>query len=155
MMISLKCFDVNQDQLDKLHDLVRASVVDIIRGDEVQDLIDEGILSQISDVYEIQDLSEEILTRATNYIKEKNVEHINIINKKIADEELKKLPGINNKMLALLATNDICTLDDFAGLATFDLLDKEEGIFRELDMEEKIVNDMIMKAREKWFKEEE
>ena len=101
------------------------------------------------------DLSEEILTRATNYIKEKNVEHINIINKKIADEELKKLPGINNKMLALLATNDICTLDDFAGLATFDLLDKEEGIFRELDMEEKIVNDMIMKAREKWFKEEE
>ena len=61
---------------------------------------------------------------------------------------------MNNKMLALLAVNDITTLDDFADLATFDLIDKEEGIFKELDIEEKIVNNMIMKAREKWFKED-
>ena len=54
-------------------------------------------------------------------------------------------------MLALLAVNNILTLDDFAGLSTFDLLDKEEGIFRELDLDEATVNSMIMKAREKWF----
>ena len=58
-------------------------------------------------------------------------------------------------MLALLAENGICTLDDFAGLATYDLMDKDEGIFKKLDIEEKTVNDMIMKARSKWFKEEE
>jgi hypothetical protein len=40
------------------------------------------------------------------------------------------------------------------GLATFDLIDKNEGIFKELDIEESLVNDMIMKAREKWFSEE-
>ena len=66
----------------------------------------------------------------------------------------KNLNGMNNKMLALLAVNDITTLDDFADLATFDLIDKEEGIFKDLDIEEKVVNDMIMKAREKWFKED-
>ena len=58
-------------------------------------------------------------------------------------------------MLALLAINNILTLDDFAGLATYDLLDKEEGIFKELKLEEVKVNSMIMKAREKWFTEKE
>ena len=58
-------------------------------------------------------------------------------------------------MLALLAANDIYTLDDFANLATYELIDKKEGIFKELDIEEKNVNDMIMKAREKWFNNEQ
>jgi len=101
------------------------------------------------------DLSNEIITRAVNYIKEKNDEDVKIINEKISDQELINLTGMNNKMLALLASNDICTLDEFADLATYDLIDKEEGIFREIDIEEKIVNDMIMKAREKWFKVEQ
>ncbi len=101
------------------------------------------------------DLSKEIITRATNYIKKKDDEDIKIINEKISDQELINLYGINNKMLALLAKNDIYTLDDFANLATYDLLDKEEGIFKKLDIEEKTVNDMIMKAREKWFKDEQ
>ena len=102
-----------------------------------------------------EDLSQEIIERAQNYISEQNKEDLKVIDKKIFDEELKNLIGINNKMLALLANNNICTLDDFAGLSTFDLLDKEEGIFRELDIDENTVNDMIMKAREKWFKEDE
>ena len=97
------------------------------------------------------DLSNEIISRAINYIKEKDKEDIKIINEKISDNELKNLNGINNKMLALLAANNICTLDDFADLSTYDLIDKEEGMLRELDIEENIVNDMIMKAREKWF----
>ena len=58
-------------------------------------------------------------------------ENIKIINEKNIDEELRKVEGIDNKMLALLANNDIITLDDFAGLSTFDLLDKNEGIFKE------------------------
>ena len=58
-------------------------------------------------------------------------------------------------MLAVLAKKGISTLDDFANLSTYDLIDKVEGIFKELDIEEKIVNGMIMKAREKWFKDEQ
>ena len=56
-------------------------------------------------------------------------------------------------MIIKLGENGVKTLDDFAGLATFDLLDKEEGIFRELELDEATINSMIMKAREKWFTE--
>ena len=101
------------------------------------------------------DLSKEIITRAINYVKKKDDEDIKIINEKISDQELINLNGINNKMLALLAKNDIYSLDDFANLATYDLIDKDEGIFKKLDIEEKTVNGMIMKAREKWFKDEQ
>ena len=100
------------------------------------------------------DLANEIISRSTNYIKDQNEMDIKVINEKISDEDLKNLNGINNKMLAVLANNNICTLDDFAGLDTFDLMDKAEGIFRDLDLEEATVNQMIMKAREKWFEEE-
>ena len=100
------------------------------------------------------DLSKEIMTRATNYVKKKDDEDIKIINEKISDQELINLNGINNKMLALLAANDVLTLNDFANLSTYDLIDKDEGILKELDIEEKNINDMIMKAREGWFKEE-
>ena len=100
-------------------------------------------------------LSKEIITRSVNYLKEKDDEDIKIINEKISDKELINLNGINNKMLALLAKNGIYSLDDFANLATYDLIDKDEGIFKKLDIEEKTVNGMIMKAREKWFKDEQ
>ena len=73
---------------------------------------------------------------------------------KINDEDLKNLEGMTNKMLSLLAQNNICTLSDFADLASFELTDKEEGIFKDLDIDESIVDSMIMKAREKWFVED-
>ena len=62
--------------------------------------------------------------------------------------------GINNEMLSLLALSNIVTLNDFADLASFELIDKEEGIFKNLDIDESVVNAMIMKARESWFTED-
>ena len=53
-----------------------------------------------------------------------------------------------------LAQNNIVTLNNFADLASFELIDKDEGLFKDLDIDEVIINDMIMKAREKWFVEE-
>ena len=46
---------------------------------------------------------------------------------------------------------DILNLNDFADLASYELIDKEEGIFRKLDLEEDSVNQMIMEAREKIY----
>ena len=120
----------------------------------------EGIASESEENLEKiegfdNDLAKEIITRASNYIKDQDEEDIKIINENIKDEELKNLEGINNKMLSLLAKNNIVTLNDFADLATFELTDKEEGIFKNLDIDEKVVDSMIMKAREKWFVEEE
>ena len=98
-----------------------------------------------------KELAKEIILRANNYIKYQEKEDQKIIDEKIHDEELKKLNGMNNKMLAQLAKENIVTLNDFADLASFELIDKEEGIFKNLDIEEEIINNMIMQAREKWF----
>ena len=100
------------------------------------------------------DLAKEIILRANNHLKEKDEENKKIIDEKISDEDLKNLEGINNNMLALLAKNNILTLNDFADLATFELIDKEEGIFKSLDLDEDKINKMIMKARENWFEEQ-
>ena len=55
-------------------------------------------------------------------------------------------------MLALLAKENILNLNDFADLASYELIDKEEGIFKKLELEEDVVNQMIMDARE-WMQE--
>ena len=119
----------------------------------------EGIVSEnIENLEKIEgfdeDLASELVSRAKNYLKEQNDEDLKIISEKILDEQLKNLTGMNNKMLSLLAKNNIVTIDDFADLASFELIDKDDGIFKSLDVDEKIVNDMIMKAREKWFSED-
>ena len=99
------------------------------------------------------ELANEILERSKNYIKEQDEANIKIIDEKIKDEDLKNLEGMNNKILAELAKANILTLNDFADLATFELIDKDEGILKNLDTDEDDINKMIMKARENWFKE--
>ena len=118
----------------------------------------EGIASEsLENLEKIEgfdkNLASELISRASNHLSEKNAEDVKIIDEKIHDNELKKLDGMNNKMLSLLAQNNIVTIDDFADLASFELIDKEEGIFKDLDIDENVVNNMIMKAREKWFTE--
>ena len=100
------------------------------------------------------DLAKEILERSKNYLKEQDELNQKIINEKINDERLKNLEGMNPQILAELAKSDILTLNDFADLATFELIDKDEGILKKLDLDEEDINKMIMKAREDWFKKE-
>ena len=97
------------------------------------------------------DLAMEILDRSKNFIKEKVQENQKLIDENINDENLKNLEGINNEILAELAKSKILTLDDFADLATFELIDKDDGILKNIDIDEETVNKMIMKARENWF----
>ena len=97
------------------------------------------------------DLASEIIERSKNYLKELEQDNLKIVNEKIQDENLKKIEGMTLPMLAILAKEDVLTLNDFAELATFELIDKEEGIFRSLDVEEDLANNMIMEARKSWF----
>ena len=118
----------------------------------------EGIASENAENLEKiegfdKDLSLELISRATNYLTKQDAEDVKIIKEKINDNELISLEGMNNKMLSLLAINNILTLNDFADLASFELIDKQDGIFKNLDIEEELINKMIMKAREKWFAE--
>ena len=100
------------------------------------------------------DLAKEILERSKNYLNEQEEKNQKIIDENIKDNELIKLEGMNTNILASLAKAKILTLNDFADLATFELIDKEDGILKDLDLDEDTVNKMIMKARENWFTEE-
>jgi len=98
-----------------------------------------------------RDLAEEIISRAKTSIEEQEKQNIKIIDEKIKDKELKNLKGITVPMLAILAKENILSLNDFADLASYELIDKEEGLFRKLDVDEENINQMIMEAREKSF----
>ena len=98
-----------------------------------------------------EELANEIVLRAQNSLKEQEVENRKIVDEKIKDESLKNLNGMTISMLALLANEKILNLNDFADLASYELIDKDEGIFRNLELEEEVVNQMIMDAREKCF----
>ena len=97
------------------------------------------------------ELASEIVLRAQNSIKDQEIEDTKIVEEKIKDQNLINLDGMTVSMLALLARENITNLNEFADLASYELIDKEEGIFRELELEEELVNQMIMSAREKSF----
>jgi len=116
----------------------------------------ESIASETSEILEKiegfdNELANEIILRAQNSIKKQEEEDKKVIDEKIKDENLKNLEGITIPMLALLAKENILKLNDFADLASYELLDKEEGIFRKLELDEDKVNKMIMDAREKSY----
>ena len=67
-----------------------------------------------------KDLAEELIQRAKNYMLAEDEKNIKIINDKDIETDLKQLEGINNKMLALLAKNNITSLNDFADLSNYD-----------------------------------
>ena len=66
MLIAVKCEELSNEQMEKMHELVRASVGNIVRFEEVDRLVDEGIINEFSDVYELQDLATEILAHHCN-----------------------------------------------------------------------------------------
>ena len=97
------------------------------------------------------DLASEIISRAKTYLEDLEESNQKLVDEKIKDQDLKNINGMTIPMLALLAKENILTLNDFAELATFELIDKEEGILRSLDIEEELANNMIMEARKNWF----
>ena len=53
---------LTQEQKDKLDDLIRCSIFDIVRTEEVQGLIDEGIMKSIDELPEFHELCSNILS---------------------------------------------------------------------------------------------
>ena len=98
-------------------------------------------------------LAQEIIERSKSYVQDKEETDKKLIEENINDEKLKNLKGMNNSILAALTKSNILNVEDFADLATFELIDKEEGILKDLDLDEEIASNMIMEAREFWSKE--
>ena len=111
-------------------------------------------IGSISVDISLTDLAKEIIDRSKNFVQEKAESDKKLIDENISDEKLKNLKGMNNSILAKLAKSNILNVNDFADLATFELIDKEEGILRELDLDEEIANNMIMEARSFWSEEQ-
>lgn len=121
-------------------------------------LVEEGFTSleeiayvPLEEMLEIEDFDEDIVdelrSRAKDYL----------LNKALADEEellehepaddLLNMEGMNRELAFLLAKNEVKTMEDLAELAVDDLL--EIG-----GVEEEQAAQLIMKAREPWFKDD-
>jgi len=117
--------------------------------------IEEIANQEISELEKIEGfdntLANEISERAKNYINEQEKNNLKIIEDLKIENNLKDFKGLNTNMLAILGQNNVKNLDDFANLSTYELIDKSEGILKDFDLEEKTANELIMRARENWF----
>ncbi|MDW3205400.1 MAG: transcription termination factor NusA [Alphaproteobacteria bacterium] len=104
-----------------------------------------------------EDVAEALSERANSHLDEQN---------RLLDEKRKELgvedalaefTGFTNKQLIKLGENEICTVDDFAGLAADELTDPNDGILRGDDLSEEDATQMVMNARvvAGWITQEE
>ena len=76
-----------------------------------------------------------LFLRAKNSMQEQAEEDTKIVNEKIQDTDLKELNGMTIAMLCTSSSKiTLLNLNDFADLASYELIDKEEGIFRKLEI---------------------
>lgn len=92
-------------------------------------------------------LAEELQNRAKAYLIVKQDSMEKKLGELDMDEALKSLDGLTLDLLVKLGENNIKTLDDFADLATDELID----IVGKNAISEDQANKLIMKAREHWF----
>jgi len=119
-----------QEGFTSVEEIAYVPVADLVEIEEFDEAIVEELRNRARDV---------MLTRAI--VAEEVVEGAEL------EQELKELEGMDDELAQVLLKNKILTLDDFAGLATDELLD----IYT---MEQERAAAMIIKAREHWFTEE-
>jgi N utilization substance protein A len=91
-------------------------------------------------------ISEELIARARNYIEQREKDASDKVKQMKVDQKLVSLGVLTNDMIVRLANNNIMKLNDLADLCNDELIE----ILPELG--ENAANDIIMKAREHWFK---
>lgn len=128
----------------------------------VQLLIAEGFTSvreisetPVEEMMEIEgfdeDIAQELINRAAAWIEAQEKE---LETKRVElgiQDDLMALEGLTAEALVKLGENEIKTLDDFADLATDELME----ILGEGTMKSSTAEALIMKAREHWFAEED
>ena len=94
-----------------------------------------------------EDLATELQNRAKAYIEKRNAEFAVRSKELGVDDSLMGLEGLTQEMIVKLAEKGVKTLDDFADLATDEVLE----IVGENAMTAHDAEALIMKAREHWF----
>ncbi|MDR2268548.1 MAG: transcription termination factor NusA [Holosporaceae bacterium] len=90
-------------------------------------------------------LAEELISRAKNYLLEKEKGLVKEIKRLDVDKRIIKIELLTNEMLVKLASANVTKLDDLADLSS----DELQEILP--DLEDSVANDVIMQARKHWF----
>ncbi len=93
--------------------------------------------------------------RANDYLDARDAEFDQKRTELGVTEELAALEGLTPGMLVLLGEQGIKELDDFAELATDELVDPGDGLLREFELDEETAAAMIMTARAHWFEDDD
>ncbi len=95
------------------------------------------------------EIAQELQNRAKIYIENRNEEALKQAKEGGISEDLASFEGLSPRLLSVLVENEIKTLDDFADLATDELLEiLPKGLLSEED-----ASKLILKAREHWFED--
>ncbi len=124
----------------------------IAEGFSTIEEIVEADQSELNDIEGFdEDVSAELLERARNYLQQKADELKAKQDELGIKEDLVTLPGLKPDVIIKLGENGIKTRDDLADLATDELIEiVGSGL-----LTEKKASDIIMKAREHWFSEQD
>lgn len=114
--------------------------------------VEELVLVPLDELISIEgfeeDLASELQTRAQNYIDEQQKIKANRVKDLNVAADLQELSGMTYDILLPIAEKGIKTLDDFADLAGEELVE----LVPDLPLEE--ANELIMQARQHWFKDD-
>ena len=103
------------------------------------------------------ELVQELQLRATSWLEAEEkrlLEKLDVL--KVA-ADLREVEGFTREMLITLGENGVRTVEDLAGLAADELLDKTDGILRDFSLNHQGVEQLILKARVAvgWLSEED
>jgi len=123
--------------------------------------IEEIAYVPLEDLTDIEGFDEEVAAelraRAGQYLEEE-AERLTVRRRELGVEDaLAEIPGLSAGMLVALGEASIKSVEDFADLASDELIFGEEAILRAFDLSEDEANEMIMAARVAagWFTQEE
>jgi len=101
------------------------------------------------------DLAAALQQRANDYLNARDAQFDQQRAELGVTEALAAIEGLTPGMLVKLGENGIKELDDFAELATDELVDPNDGLLREFELDEETASAMIMVARAHWFEDED
>ena len=91
------------------------------------------------------DLSQELINRAKNYLEKENIENLEILKKEGVDDYLLTNNFFNTEQLIILKDNNIKTRDQLADLSSFELMEFLN------DIDNKKADEVILESRKHWF----
>ncbi len=102
-------------------------------------------------------IAAELQRRAQAFLETVSARAIEKAREHGAQDDLIDFEPLTSAMVEALAERGVKSLEDFADLASDELIDREEGLLREVGLSPAEANDLIMKARVAagWFTEEE